>query len=216
MRIHRTRAAIVLAIMLTTCMPGCIGTVANLIHAGWGNLIPPRFDQLAGHRIAVVCMSGSSSFGNSSAAEDIAKSVEQKLLNRVPEIQIVGQREIEDWMDSNDWDEMDYRVLGRGINADYLIAIGLDGLSLHDGQTLYKGRATVDVRVYDIPQDKIAFRADPTEIQYPVNGGQHTADTSEREFRSRYLDVIASRIARQFYSYDVKEDYARDPTFVAQ
>ena len=193
---------------------GCVGTLANLIHAGWGNLMPARFDMMAGRRVAVVCMSSSNSFGNSSAALDIAERVEKKLVERVPEIDLVGQQAIEEWMDTHDWNEVDYRELGDGIQTDLLVAVDLDSFSLYEGQTLYKGRANVGMTVYDIPKNKVVYEVEPSEVTFPMNGGQHTADTSESEFRRRFLEIISSAVAKHFYSYDAKEDYGRDPTFV--
>ena len=213
----RTRRILALPLLfaILTANLGCLGTVANLIHAGWGNLIPASFDQLAGRRVAVVCMSGSSSFGNSSAAIEIADRVEDKLQQRIPEIQLIKQQQIEDWMDRNDWDEIDYVELARGVECDFLITVDFDNFSLYEGQTLYKGRSDIGITVFEAETGSVAFQIEPTLIQFPANSGQHTADTREADFRNQYLDVLASYVARQFYSYDVKEDYARDPTFVA-
>ena len=193
---------------------GCLGTMANLIHAGWGNLIPASFDQLAGRKVAVLCMSGSSSFGNSTAAAEISERVERKLKDRVPELTLIEQQQIEDWMDQNDWDELDYSELANGVGCDFLIAVDFKNFSLYEGQTLYKGRSDIGVSVFETAKGTVVFHLDPTLIEFPANSGQHTADTREADFRNRYLDVIASFVARQFYSYDAKEDYARDPTFV--
>ena len=193
---------------------GCLGTMANLIHAGWGNLVPASFDQLAGRKVAVLCMSSSSSFGNSTAAAEIAERVERKLKVRVPELTLIEQQEIEDWMDRNDWDELDYSELANGIGCDFLIAVDFDNFSLYEGQTLYKGRSDIGINVFETAKGEVVFKLDPTLIEFPHNSGQHTADTREADFRDRYLEVLAAYVARQFYSYDSKEDFARDPTFV--
>jgi hypothetical protein len=37
---------------------------------------------------------------------------------------------------------------------------------------------------------------------------------TEEAFRRQFLNVLASRIGRQFYSYDAKEDFARDASVV--
>ena len=141
-------------------------------------------------------------------------AVEQKLNQRIPELTLIKQQEIEDWMDRNDWDEIDYVELSKGLGCDFLIAVDFDNFSLYEGQTLYKGRSDIGVTVFETETESVVFRLEPTMIQFPANSGQHTADTRESEFRNRYLDVISSFVARQFYSYDVKEDYAQDPTFV--
>lgn len=208
------RLCFILVAVLTLSMTGCLGLVANLIHAGWGNLIPAAFDELAGRKIAVVCLSSSMSFGNSSAAEEISHRVEQKLAARVPEINIIDQQEIADWMDRNDWNEVDYRELGDGIGTDFLIAVDLGNFSLHEGPTLYKGRAEIGITVYNIPQGIVVYQVEPREIIYPVNGGEHTADTSESAFRKIFLEVISAQVARHFYSYEMKEDFGRDASMM--
>jgi len=195
-------------------MTGCLGLVANLIHAGFGNLIPAAFDQLAGRKVAVICLSSSSSFGNSSAADAVAQQVERMLVTRVPEITLIDQQEIADWMDRNEWNEVDYRELGDGIDTDFLIAIDFGNFTLHDGPTLYKGRADIGITVYDIPKGEVAYRVEAAQVVYPINGGQHTADTSESAFRSRFLGIISARVARHFYSYEMKEDFGRDETTI--
>ncbi|MEM7315922.1 MAG: hypothetical protein AAF497_22530, partial [Planctomycetota bacterium] len=146
---------------------------------------------------------------------EIAERVEKKLVARVPEIKLIGQQTIEEWMDTHDWNQIDYRELGQGIATDLLVTIDLDSFSLYEGQTLFKGRANVGLTVYDIPKGEIVYEVDSSEVTFPMNGGQHTADTSEREFRRRFLEVISSAVAKHFYSYDAKEDYGRDPTLVA-
>lgn len=214
MQYLRRAALIALLGILVSVNAGCVGLMANMIHAGWGNLADARFDQLALSKTAVVCMSGSSSYGNSSAAEDIAQIVENHLNERIPEITIVDQEAINDWMDRNDWNETDYRELADGLDVDYLIAIDLGKFTLYEGQTLYKGRADVSMKVYKTETGEVAYQSPSGTIQYPVNGGQHVADTPEETFRGQFLQIIGAQIARHFYSYDVKEDFGRDPTFV--
>ena len=196
MRFGRLASRLVLAGLLCIASTGCVGALANFIHAGWGNLVPARYDRMAGRKVAVVCLSSSTSFGNSSAALDIAERIEKKLLERVPEIRLIDQQAIEEWMDTHDWNEIDYRELGQGIETELLVAVDLDSFSLYEGQTLFKGRANVAMTVYDIAKDQIDYEVETTEVTFPMNGGQHTADTSEREFRRRFLEVISSAVAK--------------------
>lgn len=201
---------------LVSANTGCVGLFANMIHAGWGNLADARFDQLPLSKVAVVCMSGPSAYGNSMAAEDIAQTVERLLSERIPEITIVNQQAIDDWKDRNDWNETDYRELADGLQVDYLIAIDLGDFTLYNGPTLYKGSADVVMKVYKTETGEVAYESPSGKIQFPVNGGQHVADTDERAFRAQFIQIIGGQLARHFYSYDVKEDYGRDPTFVVQ
>lgn len=192
---------------------GC-GLLVNLINAGWGQMVPAEFEGLKGHRVAVVCVSSSSSYGPRPISELIAREVTARLSQKVRDIQVVEQQDIEQWIDENDWNQVDYLEIGHGVGADRLLAIDIVTFRLHEGQTMYKGRAEVQMKVYDLADNSIVFESSPPEIQFPENAGQHTTDISESEFRKRFVSVVASRIARHFYAYDFKEDFARDPTFI--
>jgi hypothetical protein len=180
-------------------------------------MVPADYDGLAEHRVAVVCVDNGSSFGPRPVNEVIAQEVSDLLGKNVRNIQLVDQQTIGQWIDEHDWNQVDYLEVGRGVGAQKLVAIDLVSFSLHEGQTMYKGRAEVDISVYDLAAGGAkVFHATTPEIQFPINGGQHTADTSERQFFNRFVNVVASRIARHFYPYDFKDDFASDPTMVAR
>ena len=217
MRFHclSTRGALVLLVLiLCPLLAGCVGMMANLMHVGWGNFVPPKYDGFAQQRVAVICVSQSSLFGPTAAAEEIAERVHDYLGARVAEIQMVQRQEIDRWIDENDWNDIDYRELGRGVGAQKLVAIELKSFSLYEGKTLFKGRADIELTVYDltVPNGAVVYENQPPQIQYPLTAGQYTADSSEADFRRRFLDVIANQIARDFYKYDVAEDFGRDST----
>jgi hypothetical protein len=194
---------------------GCVGTLANLIYTAHGNLVPARYTGLKDKRVAVVCVSNSEAFGPSYASRALASLVGKLLQENVADVTLIEQQKIADWIDRNDWDYLDYQAVGRGVDAEMVVAIDLDSFSLHEGKTLYKGRADVNVVVYDMTQGgKEVFTYSPTQLQFPENAGHHTTDMSEEAFRRQFLNVIASRVARQFYAYDVKEDFARDASVI--
>ncbi len=194
---------------------GCVGLVANLMNVAHGNLVPAQFKGLEERRVAVVCVSNSEAFGPTSASVALSKQVGKLLEQNVREISLIDPQAVADWIDENGWDYMDYVALGKGVDAEMLVAIDLDGFSLHEGRTLYKGRAEVSITVYDLLQSgKEVFATIPPQIQYPRNSGYHTTDLSEAAFRRQFLTIVSSQIARHFYAYDAKEDYARDVSLV--
>lgn len=208
-------SAVFLVVFLVVTAGGCVGLVANLMHVGMGNLVQPQFADLVGRRVAVVCVSSSSSFGPTTAAEEIAKRVQKYLKEHVPDIKLTSQQEVADWMDRHDWNFIDYREVGEGVAADMLVAIEIKSYSLHEGPTLYKGRADVRVAVHDMALDgEVVYEQSPPQIQYPVNSEHHTADVSEEEFSRIFADVVANRVARQFYAYEVAEDFGRDRSVI--
>jgi hypothetical protein len=207
-------AGVIVCVALATAT-GCIGTFANLMNAAQGNVVAANYTGLKGKRVAVVCVSNSESFGPSYASLALADLVGKLLERNIPSASIIEPRKIADWIDRNDWDYLNYKAVGQGVDAEMVVAIDLDSFSLHEGKTLYKGRADISVVVYDMTQDgKEVFAYSPTQIQFPENAGHHTTDMSEEIFRRQFLGVVASRVARQFYAYDVKEDFARDTSVI--
>jgi len=185
--------------------------LANLLHVGMGNRVPARCKGLKDRRVAVVCLSGSSSFGSTKAAGEIARSLERRLEKNVKGIEVISQQEIDDWRDRNEWNEIDYLELGRGVSAETVLAVNLGSFSLHDGPTLFKGRCDVEMTVYDLLNEgNIVYDSTPTQVQFPINTGQHVTDTREREFRNKFIEVVASELSHYFYAYLLEEDYGRD------
>ena len=211
-RRHGWRLLVIFFIaILLSSTTGCVGLLANLLHTSLGNLTPAQFEGLADRRVAVVAVSNSSSFWPTTAAEEIAQQVERALTENVKKIQIVKQQEIDEWMDRNDWNEINYQELGKGIGADSVVAIDVGSFSLHDGKTLFRGRADVEIKVYDISNGgEIIFQETPPQIVYPAATGVHKTDTSEPNFRRMFLTVLSNRIARYFYAYDASLDFGQE------
>ena len=87
----------------------------------------------------------------------------------------------------------------------------LETFRLHEGQTLYKGRSDVELTVYDmLDEGKIVYHEVLPEIKYPVTAGQHIGDTSEREFRRKFIDVMATEIGYHFHPHSVDIDFGTD------
>ena len=210
-----TYSAALLAAMLLLPSTGCVGLVANLIYAA-GETVPAAFDGLRGQKVAVVCVSDASTFGPSNVNDQLAQRIGDLLVQRVREIRVIGQPQISRWRDENDWNELDFLALGKGVGADRVLAVEIGAFSLHDGPTMFKGRAEVGVVVYDVMQPgQPVFRIAPRQVQFPSAAGQYTTDMSEAEFRQKFTAVIAHQVARNFYAYDLKEDFALDATLIS-
>jgi hypothetical protein len=200
---------VALSLVLTT---GCNLLLTQLGYWSGGNLISAEYAGLEKQRVAIVCVSDNASYGVGTESEMLARSVGSILNERVKEIDVVRQDEIADWIDKNDWSEVDYREVGKGVKADRIIAIDLAGFRLYEGQSLYRGRASVTITVYDMADGgKEVFRRPLPEIRFPANGVYHSSETSETAFRRAFIKVIAEQVARYFHEYDMVETYGRDP-----
>ena len=179
------RAGLLVLPLLLLATTGC-GLSAQLLY--WvqgGHKINAEFSGLEGRRVAVVCVSNDSSYGPSSVSSMLGRSVSRLLEENIDDIDIVHTDEIADWIDNHDWDEMDYREIGRGVKAEMVVAIDVDGLSLYEGRTLYKGRADVTVSVYELDEDEqVVFRRSIPEFMFPHNGARHATEMSESRFRA--------------------------------
>ena len=69
-----------------------------------------------------------------------------------------------------------------------VVAIELSAFSLYEGQTLYRGRADVRVRVLDLKAGGgEVFSRRMAEITFPSNAAYPTTDSSENKFRVAFL-----------------------------
>ena len=134
--------------------PGCAGVIAQVLYVfKGGDNIEPDYSGLEGKTVAIVCVANGSSTGPSSVPSLLERSVGMLLTQKGKKIKVVPPGDVANWIDNNDWNQLDYREIGRGIKADMVLAIDLDNLSLHEGSTLYKGLADVTLTVYDMKSE---------------------------------------------------------------
>ncbi len=205
----------VAATVLLSAIPGCgpIATIAWLIHGP--EMIPAEFDGLRGKRVAVVCLDGNSLSGPGGEADAVNKAVWMLLTKNVPEVKMVRQNEVADWLDSHGTDITDYRDVGRGVKADMVVGIDLLSFNLHEGKTLLKGRAKVGVKVYDMKKGgELVYEAAPKEIAWPKDGARHVTE-NEEGFRTVFVGMLAERIARDFYSVELTTSFSDDARHLA-
>ena len=203
------------AATLLAASPGCgaLATVAWLIKGPPKE--PAKFAGLEKKRVAVVCLDANSLSGPGGEAEAIAKAVNIALGYHVPNIHMVRPAEVADWIDSKNEDLTDYRDIGRGVKADMVVGIDLISLSIHEGQTLLKGRARVGVKVYDMTKGgEVVYDAPIKEISWPENGARHVTE-NEANFRAIFIHTLAQKIANDFYDYEIITGFAQDAEHLA-
>ena len=199
--------------MLLLCFAptvGCVSFFANVLNVMGAGLMPAAFDGLEGKRVAIVCVSNSEAFGPTATASDVGNRVTGMLQSKVRKIQLVPTQRVDTWIDEHGWDMIDFVSLGRGVDAEMVVAVDIDTFSVHEGGTMYKGRANLHVVVYDAQNGTEVYSHSPPEIEFPMNAGVPAVSTSEPEFRKMFLQHVAARIARNFYAFDINEDVAAD------
>jgi hypothetical protein len=214
--LHRRaiRAALLGVVVAVLTLPnlGCIGFTSQLLYfIKGGHLIDAEFDGLAGKRVAVVCVSDSSAYGPDTFAGMLERSVSAILKQKGDEIDVIHTDDVADWIDNNEWDQLDYREIGRGVNADMVLAIDIEELSLHEGKTLYRGCANLTVTVYDMTDNgRNVFRREIPELSFPKNGPRHATEISEARFRRLFVHVVADHAAKYFYDYHIEDGFGSD------
>lgn len=201
-----------LTLMLACLAPtvGCVGLFANFLNVMGAGLVPPAFPGLKDKKVAVVCVSNSQLFGPTSTSTELSTRINGLLASHVRGIELVSTQRVDEWIDQNGWNMVDFVEIGRGVEADMVIAIDVESFSLHDWATMFKGRSNVHMVVYDMHSGQEVFARSPPQIEFPTTAGVSATSTSEREFRRMFLDNIAQKLARNFYAFDINEDVARD------
>lgn len=177
-----------------------------------GKDVPPEYthdDGLEGKRVVVVCRAtGTSSFLYAHVPANLAEAVASRLKTNVKKIKIVDSQEVADWTDHNS--SQPYSEIGEALKADIVIGIDLDDFRLKDGQTLYRGRAQVSLRVYDMKSDEpddVVWKKTIPQVKHPEITPV-PADGNLGEFRREFVSVLADRIAKKFYAHEFNKTFA--------
>jgi len=204
-------------LLLAVSTAGCQMFLSTVGLMSGGNMADAAYDGLEGQRVAIVCLSDSSSYGSGTESSLLASSVATLLAENVAEIEVVSASEVADWVDRKGWDQIDYRQVGQGVKADRVVAIDVEGFRLHQDPTLYKGEASLTVTVFDMqnPRNHV-FRRSLPELSYPRTGVVHASDVSESKFRRQFIKILSEQVARYFYKYDALARSALDGAFVLE
>jgi hypothetical protein len=206
---HRAAWLSALALVLPLAAGGCslITTVAYLVRPE--NDAPAEFKGLRGKHVAVVCKPIIElEFSDAGSARELAGMVGMQLSRNVRKARVIDQREVARWIDENAW--VDYPTLGKSLDADLVVGIDLEQFRMHEGSTLYRGRATANVRVYDVAEKKVLFEKRIDDFTFPGDSAVPSSDRTESQFRAMFLQVLAGRIARSFHAYDSRATFAEE------
>jgi hypothetical protein len=220
-RSHSTRRGFVKAVVglgmagTIATSTGCVSLAANILYMIRGNTYPAKCTAMEGKKVAVVVVDGATLSGSGGQGDAIARMVTALLQKKVKKIETIRADEVAQWRDANNWNEVDYGVIGKGLKADLVLGIDLESYTIHENPTLLRGKSKILYRLYDInDSNKVLFREGPKEHVYPENSARHAVE-SETEFQSIYLAMLARSIAKDFYEYDKVEDVASDAAFLA-
>ena len=197
------------ALALAPLQSGCRSAFATAAWMIKGNDADAEYEGLQKKRVAVICrplVELQYSAGTRSA-QDLAVQLGKMLSTRVHKISIVDPREVAEWTDEHDWD--DYVEVGKALKADMVVGIDVEEFSLFQSQTLYQGKARMNVTVYNVKDGSVAYQKPIPQVIFPPNRGVDTS-MPEDDFRRRFVNHLADIIGRSFYSHDNQADIALD------
>ena len=140
-------------------------------------------------------------YENSSVAKDLARHIAILLKERVPKIELIDQRKVEKFTDETPWNE--FTEVGEAVGADMVVAVDLRGFTIFQSQTLYQGKADVEVAVYKTHGDgQPEFQKTLPQLVYPPSTGIPTSERTEPGFRREFVEVVADAVGRNFYRHD--------------
>jgi len=203
----------ILSVLSAACCLGLAGCTQILLTGAYflkGMETDPEFEGLKGKKTAVVCRPlVELQYSGTDAATMLAREVGRRMVERGKKIHVVPAQTVEEWTDEHDWEK--FAEVGRALKSDYVVGIELEEFSMYQGQTLYQGRATVNVTLHDMKDaGKTVYEKRLDRIVYPVNSGVSTSDKTEEQFRREFTAVVAERIGRSFYAFDHRDDGALD------
>jgi len=194
------------ALVLVPAVSGC-STLLTVVYLVRPNDMPAEFAGIKGKKVAVICRPVVElEFSDAGSGRELASLVDGYLVQHVRRVQVVGQQEVARWIDENAW--VDYATVGKSLGVDHVIGIDLEEFRLHEGSTLFRGRACATVRVFDVAKGEKVFEKRIDDYAYPGSSGIPTSDTSEIQFRAMFLNMLARQIARSFHPYESREYFA--------
>ena len=208
---HTARAVRPIALLALAILVACSGcsTLLTAAYVLMPEDTPAEFKGLKGKHVAVVCKPiVELEYADAGSSRELAAVVGSLIRQHVRKSRVIDQQEVARWIDEHAW--VDYPTVGKALDADMVVGIDLEEFRLHEGVTLYRGRATAHVRVYDVAAGKVVFEKRYDDFQYPADGAIPTSDRTEPQFRGMFLQILAGRIARSFHAYDSRTSFAED------
>ncbi len=211
-RSYKIAALIVLIGQVCLVCTGC-GLFASMMYVVDNRDVKAEYAGLEHKRVAVVCHTEPSlKYQSNQVPRELAEFVGELLKTRVKKITVLDQMQVAKFSDENNTE--DFVQIGKALNVDMIVALDLKRFSLYEGATLYRGKATVRVTVYDIKDGgKKVFDKPMPETLYPPGTPMPAVDKPQEEFQRQFVIKLADQIGRHFYDHDSTADVATDGDF---
>jgi hypothetical protein len=143
----------------------------------------------------------------------LAKQLFEQCQANDENVLIVGPQKVEEYKSTHpDWKDKGEREIGKHFGADYVIVLEIRSISLYERgsfNTVYRGQIDLGVDLIDIkhPDEPLEHR-DYTD-GYPEKNFAEAVDNDKgyRDFREKFLNHVAKRIAWYFTPHRHRDTY---------
>ncbi|HEV3257469.1 MAG TPA: hypothetical protein VG013_11350 [Gemmataceae bacterium] len=215
-----------LAVLILTalaCGAGCdIMTMPYFIFNRWcgkDSRQPPELLQLASEdkdkevKVVILAYAGLESRPELITADrDLTTLLTQQLQRRFKEakekVTIVSPSQVQHFKDTHPNWYMDLQETGKRFDADYLIYLQVESLSLYEvgsHNTLYHGRAEIEVSALDLHKPDDIPLTKSYRAEFPQGRPVPADDSNPRMFQQDFFNHVGKDISRYFASYDFEE-----------
>ncbi len=203
----------ILLLAVLAAAGGCTSALATAVWLIKGPNVPAEFAGMREKKVVVVCRPVTSSlYAHPGVAKDVSRKIGRLLAANGRKVTVVDQRKVDEWMDTNTWD--DFTEVGKALEADLVLGIDLEEFSIYESQTLFQGKATCGIQVYDCESGDLVFERYPPQTIYPPNHVVPTSSMQESDFRREFVNVLADQIGRHFYAHDPRDYWAMDSSVI--
>lgn len=211
-RVSRRDALVALLGAAGAIQTGCVGALSQLMWIAKGHEVPAQCTALDGQRTAVVTVAGSGFRREDDTISRLNRKIASLLAVNVPKIDLVAPEFVDRWRDDNRWDEVDYVSLGRGVNAQAVLAVDIFEFTTIEGSTTLRGKAIWKATIYQTITEagELVFKEGPINTSYPEHGSSDEVE-QEDKFRSQFIDHVATKIATYFYAFDQVRSTVENP-----
>lgn len=146
-------------------------------------------------------------------AETLAQEFRKRAKENKEKIKVVPPLRVRPYLSKlKSWDAAGLIEVGERFQADYVIALNIQSLSLimpNSYNSLYQGKADVEVTVYDTHQPALeaVILKQPFRCEYPTTRPIDSSSSSPAQFRQLYTSRMARDLVRWFTPYPSDEKW---------
>ena len=152
-------------------------------------------------------------------AELLGKNLQQFAEGMEEKVALLPQRRVEEFKNANpEWRQMGMAAVGRKLEADYVIYLEINSLSLYEpgsNHSLFRGRADLHVELVDVNKPDELPMTDAYSCTFPSAQGPVpvAVDTLPQQFRQKFLEHVARQLTWYFSNYPRSEQRLVEPVF---